>query len=195
MRRQQLAAHRSLMYVDGSTVRVAREQYFAANGFSDKTYREKWARFKLGPLPVILPNTKSRQKALPLHDLHHIATGYDTSVIGESEISAFELGGGCGRYAAAWLLNAGVFAMGLVLAPVRTYRAFLRGRHSRNLYRDGWHDSLLELSVADLRNRIGTTATEVNTTSKDRVAFGLTVWAVVTIVTAPLVWILLALML
>jgi len=175
------------MYADGSTVRAAREQYFAANGFSDTTYREKWARFKLGLLPVILPNTKSRQQALPLHDLHHIATGYDTSVVGENEISAFELGGGCGHYAAAWLLNAGVFAMGLVLAPARTYRAFIRGRHSRNLYRDGWHDSLLDLSVAELKKRIGTTS-DVRATAMDRVAFALTVWAVTAVLCAPIVW-------
>lgn len=176
------------MYADASTVRAARDQYFAANGFSDETYRERWARFKLGPVPVILPNTKSRQRALPLHDLHHIATGYDTSVIGENEIAAFELGGGCSNYAAAWLINAGGFAMGLLLAPVRTYRAYVRGRHSRNLYRDGWHDSLLEMSVGELKRRVGTTTGDARATWMDRIAFALTVCGVSALLCAPIVW-------
>ena len=58
-----------------TTVREARAQYFAANGFDETSYREKWAKIKLGPVPVLLPNTKARQAAL-LHDLHHVATGY-----------------------------------------------------------------------------------------------------------------------
>ncbi|HEY6338827.1 MAG TPA: hypothetical protein VIW68_10060 [Candidatus Sulfotelmatobacter sp.] len=32
----------------------------------------------------------------PLHDLHHVATGYDASFIGEAEISTFELRSGWG---------------------------------------------------------------------------------------------------
>ena len=33
---------------------------------------------------------------LPWHDLHHVATGYGTGLIGEAEISAYELRAGCG---------------------------------------------------------------------------------------------------
>ncbi|HUS30094.1 MAG TPA: hypothetical protein VMZ53_16420 [Kofleriaceae bacterium] len=159
------------MYADAIKVREAREQYFIANGFSDATYREDWARIKLGPVPVVFPNTKSRKEALPIHDLHHIATGYSTTIEGEGEIAAFEIGGGCGRYAAAWLINAGGFALGLVTNPRKIFRAFVRGRHSRNLYREGFRDSLLDLSVAELRKRVGTdTATPV-ATGQDKLAF------------------------
>jgi hypothetical protein len=105
------------MYADASTVREAREQYFAANGFSADTYVESWAKIKVGPLPVVFPNTASRKRALPIHDLHHIATGYETTIEGEGEIAAFEIGGGCGNYAAAWLINAGGFGLGLVMSP------------------------------------------------------------------------------
>jgi hypothetical protein len=159
------------MYADGSTVREAREQYFATNGFSDESYRERWATIKFGPLPVRFPNTEARRRALPLHDLHHIATGYSTTFEGEGEISAFEIGGGCGNYAAAWLINAGGFAMGMLRSPNKTYRAFVRGRHSRNLYRDGWRDSLLDLSVAELRKRVGTDGETPATTWQDKLAF------------------------
>jgi hypothetical protein len=160
------------MYANATTVREARAQYFAANGFDETSYREKWAKLKLGWFPVVLPNTKSRQAALPLHDLHHVATGYDTTVTGEGEIAAFEIGGGCGRYVAAWVINAGGFALGLLRAPRRTYRAFIRGRHARTLYRDGWRDELLELSVGELRNRVGT-AQFAQATSRDVMAFAL----------------------
>ena len=136
------------------TVQAARSRYFAANGFSDATYRDRWVKFRVGPLPVVFPNTESRKRAVPLHDLHHVATGYTTTLVGEAEIGAWEIAAGCGPYAAAWLLNAMAFAVGLALAPRRTYRAFVRGRHCRTLYRDGWQDEYLALDVGELRKRL-----------------------------------------
>lgn len=159
------------MYANTSTVREAREQYFAANGFSAATYTENWAKIKVGPVPVVFPNTKSRKAALPIHDLHHIATGYETTITGEGEIAAFEIGGGCGNYPAAWVINGGGFALALALHPVRTFRAFVRGRHSRNLYREGFRDSLLDLSVAELRKRVGTDRKTPAATAQDKLAF------------------------
>jgi hypothetical protein len=159
------------MYADASTVREAREQYFAANGFSADTYVESWAKINVGPLPVVFPNTRSRKRALPIHDLHHIATGYETTIEGEGEIAAFEIGGGCGNYAAAWLINAGGFGLGLLMSPKKIFRAFVRGRHSRNLYREGFRESLLDLSVAELRKRVGTDRDAPVATSQDKVAF------------------------
>lgn len=160
------------MYANASTVREARAQYFAENGFDETSYVEKWAKFKVGFLPVVIPNTKSRREALPIHDLHHVATGYETTVVGEGEIAAFEIAGGCGRYAAAWLINAGGFALGLALAPRRTFRAFIRGRHARTLYRSGWTDELLGMSVAELKTRVGTDQFP-RATVRDVIAFAL----------------------
>lgn len=160
------------MYANASTVREARAQYFAENGFDETSYVEKWARLKVGFLPVVIPNTKSRREALPIHDLHHVATGYETTVVGEGEIAAFEIAGGCGRYAAAWLINAGGFALGLVLAPRRSFRAFIRGRHAKTLYRQGWSEDLLAMSVAELRNRVGTSQFP-RATLRDVIAFAL----------------------
>ena len=137
------------------TVRAARDDYFAANGFSDAGYTDAWVKIKLGPFPVAFPNTASRKRAIRLHDLHHVATGYATTPIGEAEIGAWEVGGSCTDHWAAWVLNAGAMAYGAVLAPRRVYRAFVRGRHSRNLYRAGWDDALLELTLDELRARIG----------------------------------------
>ena len=53
------------MYADASTVRDARQQYFAANGFSDAGYTDNWVTIaKLGPIPLGFPNTPSRKPAL-----------------------------------------------------------------------------------------------------------------------------------
>lgn len=77
--------------------------------------------------------------------------GYATTWTGEGEIAAWELGAGCGRYYAAWVLNLGAFAVGLVIAPRRTYRAFVRGRRSTTLYRTGVPADLARRDVAELR--------------------------------------------
>ncbi|MDB4953909.1 MAG: hypothetical protein JWO36_1478 [Myxococcales bacterium] len=157
-------------YANTSQVRAAREQYFAANGFSDATYRDAWVHVKIGRIPLMFPNTRSRQRAIPLHDLHHVATGYATTLVGEGEIGAFEVAGGCGRYWAAWFLNASAMTWGLALSPRRIYRAFIRGRHSRTLYQTGWSDELLELTVGELRRRVEIDR-EPKATWGDRAAF------------------------
>lgn len=158
-------------YAGALRVGDARAQYFAANGFSDAGYADDWVRIKLGPLPIAFPNTRTRKRAIPLHDLHHVATGYATTYRGEAEIGAWEIAAGCSDHWAAWVLNAGAFGYGLVIAPRRVYRAFVRGRHSRTLYRTGWDDSLLEISVADLRDRLALAQASRPTTWTDRLAF------------------------
>jgi hypothetical protein len=133
-------------------VRTARDDYFAENGFSEATYRDRWVRLSLGPVPLVMWNPPARQRAIALHDLHHVATGYATTWAGEAEIGAWEIGSGCGGYSAAWFYNAFAFAFGFATHPRRTYRAFVRGRHSRSLYTiGGWRDELLALDVTELR--------------------------------------------
>jgi hypothetical protein len=139
-----------------STLGEARAQYFRENGIqADGGYTAKWVRIKLGPVPVVFPNTSGRRAALLPHDLHHVATGYDTTLIGEAEIGAWELASGCRHYVAAWVLNIGAVITGLFLAPRRVYRAFSRGRHSTNLYHLGVDASWPEETVGELRQRLG----------------------------------------
>ncbi|MBA3457592.1 MAG: hypothetical protein H0T42_31210 [Deltaproteobacteria bacterium] len=135
-------------------VREARARYFADNGFSEASYSDGWVKAKVGPIPICFPNSSSRKRAIPIHDLHHVATGYATTWTGEAEIGAWEIGGGCANYWAAWGLNFGAMALGLVIAPRRTLRAFRQGRATINLYQSGWDDSLLDLSVDELRARL-----------------------------------------
>jgi len=138
------------------TVRAAREQYFRDNGLSEAGYTARWVTLKVGPIPLAFPNTRARRRAVPLHDLHHVATGYSTTWTGEAEISAWELAAGCGRYWAAWALDLGGALIGVFIAPRRTWRAFRRGRRCRSLYRASLTDGLLDMTVAELRARLGT---------------------------------------
>ena len=138
------------------TLREARAQYFRDSGIADDGgYAQKWVRIKLGPVPVWFPNSSGRQAALLPHDLHHVATGYDTSLVGEAEIGAWELASGCRHYYAAWVLNLGAALTGLLLAPRRVVRAFQRGRRCTNLYATGVDADWPEHTVSGLRRRLG----------------------------------------
>ena len=134
----------------------ARAEYFRFNGFGeDGGYGKKWVDFKLGPIPFPFPNTPQRVDAVRYHDLHHVMTGYQTDLLGEFEISAWELASGCADKTAAWILNFGGYAAGLLVAPRRTLRAFVRGRHSQNLYRRRYDDALLARTVGEMRRELG----------------------------------------
>ena len=160
-------------YHDALPVRDARDQYFRDNEFGrDGGYARSWVKIALGPVPVFVPNTAARVRAVRLHDLHHVATGYDTDLAGEAEIAAWEIASGCAGFAAAWILNLYALAIGLLVAPARTRRAFARGRRSGNLYHLGWRDDLLDDSVGALRAKLGLDAVAPARPSRvDRVGF------------------------
>lgn len=140
---------------DPQTVREARSEYFARNGLEDGGYDSWWVRLQAGPIPIFFPNTAARVAAVRLHDIHHVATGFETTWTGEAEIAAWEIGGGCAHHVAAWILNLQAVAIGLFLSPRRVLRAFARGRRSANLYRDGFDESELDAPLDDLRQRLG----------------------------------------
>jgi hypothetical protein len=104
-----------------------------------------------------------------------VLTEYPTTWRGEFEISAWEVAGGIRRYWAAWLLDLLGFACGLVVFPRAVYRAFVRGRHSTNLYGDVWDESILDRRVGELRRRLGLDGEDVRATREDKVSFAL--WA------------------
>ena len=150
------------------TLLDARDDYFRANDFGPNGgYDDAWVDFKLGPIPMPFPNTPSRKRAVRFHDLHHALTGYATDVRGEFEISAWEIGSGCADHVAAWQLNLSGMVGGLLAAPRRTFRAFLRGRRSRNLYRATYDEALLRRRVADVRRELGLDAAPARARASD----------------------------
>lgn len=159
-------------YDDSLTLRDARRVYFDDNHFGpDGGYNDAWVRFPFGPIPVAFPNTAARVRAVRFHDLHHVMTGYATDHLGESEIGAWELGSGCADHYAAWLLNLAAMGVGFALGPVSIARAFVRGRHSRNLYRREFGDALLDRRVGEVRRELGVDRPAPRATLGDALAF------------------------
>lgn len=138
-------------YADSLTLLEARRQYFDANGFGEGGYDAKWVSVKIGPVPFAFPNTPQRVRSVRLHDLHHVVTDYDTDMTGEAEIGAWEIASNCRDHWAAWLLNLFALGMGLFISPARMWRAFVRGRRSRNLYEREFDEAMLGGTVRDLR--------------------------------------------
>jgi len=165
-------------YDDALSLRDARGRYFADNAFGDDGgYGKKWVKLQLGPLPFAFPNSAARVRAVKYHDLHHVVTGYDTDLVGEAEIGAWEIASGCAGFAAAWILNLYAMALGFLSGrPGAVWRAFLRGRHTKNLYRDEYCEALLDARLGAVRARLGLAAPPRATRAAkpgDRVAFAL----------------------
>ena len=161
-------------YPDSLDMLSARARYFELNNFGETGgYDDAFVDFALGPLSFRLPNTQGRLRAVRYHDLHHVVTGYQTTTLGEFEIAAWELGAGCRDFIAAWALNLAGLAGGLLSMPRRTWRAFVRGRHSRSLYNEDL-DTLLAESVGQVRARTGLDrASEARSGLRDILLFAL----------------------
>ena len=139
------------------TVRDARDAYLAENGFTLESYDAKWTPASLLGVRFYVPNTRVHRHGIMMHDLHHVATGFGTDPAGEGEISAWELRRGVaalGIYTGSIVVSGAM--LGWLIAPRRTTRAWndsVRAGHS--LFRETSYDGLLDLSVAELRARLG----------------------------------------
>jgi hypothetical protein len=161
-----------LHYETSHSLREARRHYFEANGFgASGGYDKKWVPLAFGPLRFAIPNTPGRVRAVRYHDLHHVVTGYATDWTGEAEIGAWEVASSCRDHIAAWVLNLFAMQLGLWFAPRTVWRAFLRGRHSHNLYAGPFDDALLDESVADMRARLALGEPLPQATLGDRLRF------------------------
>ena len=137
------------------TVREARDAYLDENGFTMEAYDEPWTKAKVLGITYAIPNTAHHAWAIQLHDLHHAITGFGTNLVGEGEISGWELAGGLrgqGLYISVLILLG--FVTGMLLAPRRTLRAYRAG--GQHLLNDGLSaEDLLDLNLGDLRERLG----------------------------------------
>lgn len=156
---------------DVMTMQQARDEYFRLNGFGDDGgYSDPTVTVRVFGLPISIPNTAGRKKAVVFHDMHHLVTGYATDNLGEAEISGYELGSGCADYPAALVLNTLALLLGIFVAPGRIFAAFVRGRTSRNLYgRDA--SALLGREVEEVRAELGLDVEPRPATMGDAAAF------------------------
>lgn len=138
------------------TIKDALTIFFEKYGLgADGGMSSNWVKIKFGRFWFPIPNTASRRKALMFHDIHHITTGYESNMKGEAEIGAWEVSTGCGGYWAAWVLDLSAVAMGLLFFPKATYRAFIRGQRTLNLYHHTYtHQQLLDMEVDELKAKM-----------------------------------------
>jgi hypothetical protein len=136
------------------SLRAGLMAYREANNLPpDGGVSERWASVRVGGVPVAYPNIAARRAAVPYHDLNHVVSGYATDLRGEGEIGAWEVGSGCGSLWFAWVIDLAAMVAGLRW-PVRTLRAFARGRQTGNLF-GAPYDVSLDRSVSDLRSELG----------------------------------------
>jgi len=128
------------------TVLAARNRFLAYYRL-EQTYSEQGFLLHFGRFKVRVWNPG----LLPVHDLHHVATGFGSGLIGEAEISAFELRAGWGT-PFILVLCLGAAAIGLVLAPRRVIHAWRLPRGAQSLYASTLpYENLLNMSVHELR--------------------------------------------
>ena len=171
----------AFVYPPEMTLGEARARYFELNNFgSDGGYDERWIKVKVWRIPIWLPNTAGRVRAVKLHDIHHVLTEYPTTWRGEAEISAWELGsGGLNKYYAGWVLDVLNMAQGLVVNPSGLYRGFIRGRQSKNLFSTQFTDEILDHQVGEYRRLLELESVPDNATIYDNILF--VGWAVISV--------------
>jgi hypothetical protein len=130
----------------------------------------RWVWIKIGPIPFAYPNTKARKRLVQAHDLHHLLTGYDTGLLGEAELGAWELGTGI-RDRSAVRYEIRVLGFMLPRFPGRLRSAFVRGRHCRNLLGRDLDDAMFSRTVADLRRELGLDRPAPEASAEDRRAW------------------------
>ena len=127
------------------------ERYLKESGYSSDGYEDRRFKVSVGKLVLNFPNPGK----LPYHDLHHVVSGYGTRLVGEAEVSVYELRGGCPTLLILFLCL-GSIAIGFVLSPVRVLRAWRTVKGTRTLYASTVpYDRLLEMNIADLRSSLG----------------------------------------
>lgn len=107
-------------------------------------------------LHIYVPNFDARRKVVQLHDIHHLLTGYTTSLPDECAISAWEIGSGCKHYWVGYLFNTSAVMLGVLVNPLGIVRGFARGRRCRNLYYDLLPvETVLDMPVPELQQLLG----------------------------------------
>ena len=133
------------------------DHYLAENGFTTAGYSSPRSEGSLVGFKFSVPNPPSHQRALRLHDLHHVATGFGTDHAGEAEISVWQAR--LGLHAAGHYVGAIVLAnvlVGFVAAPRRTLAALRLPKVGRSLFNVAVeYEPLLDLTLGELRALLG----------------------------------------
>jgi len=104
---------------------------------------------------LYFPNFNARRNAVLMHDIHHIVTGYPSTFTGETEIGAWEIGSGCKKYWAAWILDISGMMAGIIYNLSGVLKAFARGRRTINLYHHTINTSqAMDMTVGEIEKAL-----------------------------------------
>lgn len=145
------------MEVDpNASLKEAITQFYRRHGFPNDggVGAKRWSPVGCRDLKVYLPNFEWRRRALPLHDIHHVLTGYPFHPTGEFEMAAWEFAAGRYPNPLSTLFCLPLVSLGAFTIPKRSFSAFVRGKRSRTLYRGYSYSQLLERTVAEVRAEI-----------------------------------------
>ena len=145
----------TISYPNALLLGEARDLFLAGNGLRIEDYGASTFTIGFWGVQLKFPNTEARKRVVPLHDLHHVLTGYGADWAGEAEIGAWELRAGCDSLV-AYVLNGGGVLIGLFLCPRRVWLAFRAAKGQRTLYGDSVeYDAILRRTVGEVRKRLG----------------------------------------
>lgn len=128
--------------------------YLAENGFTTESYDHPTTQGALFGVKFKVPNPPSHRRAIRLHDLHHVATGFGTDHAGEGELSAWQLRRGLrgtGMYVVAIVVINTL--LGALVAPRRTFHVLSAAGAGGSLFGARIdHAELLGRTVGELRD-------------------------------------------
>jgi hypothetical protein len=133
------------------TVGEALRAFRAANALGQDERRAPVWEVRLGRFCFWLPHFAWRRRAIDVHDVHHLLTGYPCTLAGEIRIAAWEFGAGRYPHWGATLFCLPLVIAGFLFMPRAALAAFRRGRAGRSLYADETLDRLLALPLDDAR--------------------------------------------
>lgn len=138
------------------TIREALIGFYKFNRLNvAKDFTSHCVRVYIGCILAPVPNLKARKKYLKFHDIHHIISGYGIDRIGESEVSAWELGSRSCRKPIISVMNLFALSTGFILNPARVTKAFYKGCRSKNLYymsKTMTEDEIDTLNLTDVKS-------------------------------------------
>lgn len=143
--------------MEHQTPRELLDQFYTDNNFGeDGGQSSSSVKIEITPkFAFYFPNFDARRKAVIKHDIHHLLTGYETSLSGESEISAWEIASGCKSYWAAFFIDTSGTMLGIPINFLGTLKAFSRGRKTRNLYHDFIStEQAMDMKINELRQHL-----------------------------------------
>ncbi|MEA5459939.1 hypothetical protein VB796_12865 [Arcicella sp. LKC2W] len=120
----------------------------------DGGVKDKFNEVNIGRFSFKYPNLDG--KALMLHDLNHLITGYKTNWTGECEVSAWEIASGGRRgYLRTWIYPISLVLIGMVICPFKTYNAFVKGLGKRNSFIISNQTNIWKLTKSELILLVG----------------------------------------